>query len=219
MQEIRKHGHRDILVQEAAAAWLRRRPADSVSETARMIFENAAIEAGVPSDWLVVEGDAEGLIACTRPFDLTVFPMWAADSGGRYDISPAALGLGGGVPALITWNRSREVARAVRDARPVIRSCSDNFARGRGRPRGRPAPTVGSSRLKATLVFKRGDKVPEAGRKQADTAGKNLIVMGLGGRMRKPDRAATRLGRMDRDLSPPVRRPARCPYASHPGSR
>lgn len=190
------------------------------SETARMIFEGAAIEAGVLSDWLVVDGERDGMVACARRFDLTVFPMRATASRGQYDISAAAVGLASGGPlvivpdrgaeptcgerVLIAWNGSWEAARAVRDAWPVIRRARSVYVlavspEGAERGGGLLPARLDHHGCRATLIVERTDeaRAGEILREQAGVVNADLIVMGLHGRMGRQDVV---LGDVSRDL-------------------
>jgi nucleotide-binding universal stress UspA family protein len=107
------------------------------ADQARAIFDAAAGEAGVTSDWRVIDGDWDDpLIAFSRRVDLVVFPATATASHGVHRISAADVGLASGGPVLVTptgpfdaevgrrvlvaWKGARESARALRDAWPLI---------------------------------------------------------------------------------------------------
>ena len=107
------------------------------SERGREIFEAAAAKAEVSSEWLVIDGDFTAPMAdCARRFDLTIFPTIACAALGQHTISAADLGLTSGGPVLvvpdpgvtrhpgkrvlIAWKGTRESARALRDAWPLI---------------------------------------------------------------------------------------------------
>lgn len=109
---------------------------DQAAQKAQGYLEAAAKSAGVGADWLVLESDlANGLIHCARRTDLAIVPSHRMPSWGEFHISVEALTLACGGPVivsperstkrlgarvLIAWNGSREAARAVRDAWPLI---------------------------------------------------------------------------------------------------
>lgn len=121
----------DSILKDHAAAILK------ASEQGREIFEAAAAKAGVSSEWMVIDGDFTApMAACARRFDLTVFPTIACAALGQHTISAADLGLTSGGPVLvvpehgvtrnvgrrvlIAWKGTRESARALRDAWPLV---------------------------------------------------------------------------------------------------
>ncbi|HEY9218368.1 MAG TPA: universal stress protein [Phenylobacterium sp.] len=114
--------------------------ADAVAEraeAARMVFERAAGEGRTASNWLTCDGDFDDyLLQCARRVDLTVMGRSAHACLGGNRVSAAQVALGSGGPVLVTpdddyaapigqrvlvaWNGSREAARALRDAWPII---------------------------------------------------------------------------------------------------
>ena len=104
------------------------------AETARNVLEAAAQVHGVTSEWTDV-ADAAALTACARRTDLVVLPggkTAAADA-----LTPASLAMASGAPALVVpateaptgfarvlvaWNGSREAARALHSAWPILRT-------------------------------------------------------------------------------------------------
>ena len=190
------------LIEEEAAARLQ------ASEAARGIFEAEAASAGVTSDWLVVDGGRDqDLIACARRFDLTVFPPIAKVSLGLNDISAAAVALGGGGPVLVipdggaspalaervivAWKGSRESARALRDAWPLLSQAKDVHVlivspRGEGGPDGLLQRHLENHGLKANLIVDRSHDT-SAGqiiRDHVAALKADLVVMGVYGRPR-----------------------------------
>jgi nucleotide-binding universal stress UspA family protein len=110
---------------------------ERAAEQAREAFEQAAGEAGVQSDWVVVPGDdSKALILHGRRHDLTIFPPVARTTLGDFHVSAAGVAMQTGGPVMIVpeagfgpnvgervmlaWNGSREAARALRDAWPLI---------------------------------------------------------------------------------------------------
>jgi nucleotide-binding universal stress UspA family protein len=121
----------DSILKDHAAA------TEKASERGREIFEAAAAKAGVSSEWMVIDGDFTApMSASARRFDLTVFPTIACAALGQHTISAADLGLTSGGPVLvvpehgvtrnvgkrvlIAWKGTRESARALRDAWPLV---------------------------------------------------------------------------------------------------
>lgn len=205
----------DALLKEQAAA------VDKASDAARLIFERAAGDAGVASDWLTVDGDSDaGLVACARRFDLTVFPTKAVASLGQHQIPAGVLGLASGGPLLIVpdqgagprcgervlvaWKGSREGARALRDAWPLIRRAETVHVlvvspEGEGGPDGLLQRHLEHHDCKADVIVDRSDDASagEVIRKQAKALNADLIVMGLYGRPRLQELV---LGGVSRDL-------------------
>lgn len=112
------------------------------SEAARKIFDEVAGEAGVATDWRLIEGDDDApLTACARRFDLSVLPPVATASLGWRRLAAASIGLASGGPVLVVpeagaaptvgerilvaWKDTRESARALHDAWPLIMSATE----------------------------------------------------------------------------------------------
>ena len=190
------------LIEEEAAARLQ------ASDAARGIFEAEAGRAGVNSDWLVVDGGRDQeLITCARRFDLTVFPPIAKVSLGFNDISAAAVALGSGGPVLVipeggatptlaervvvAWKGSRESARALRDAWPLLRQAKEVHVlmvspRGEAGPEGLLQRHLENHGLKANLIVDRSHDA-SAGqiiRDHVASLKADLLVMGVYGRPR-----------------------------------
>ena len=110
---------------------------DEAAAKAEAGLAKVAAEAGVACDWRVIGGDApDDLVALARRADLMVLPR--PSPSPDYDVHASAVdvALGGGGPVLvvsetvektiigarvlIAWNGSREAARAVRDALPLM---------------------------------------------------------------------------------------------------
>ncbi len=192
----------DALIKEQDAAMVR------ASETAREIFEKAAADANVASDWRVVEdGFDDAMVACARRFDLTVFPAVAEISLGRSRVSAASLALASGGPVLvvpnggarpslgervlIAWKGSRESARALRDAWPLVSQAKEVHVlvvspHGEGGPDGLLQRHLEHHGLKANLIVDRSHDASagEVLRKQVETLNADLVVMGVYGRSR-----------------------------------
>ena len=114
------------------------------SEAARAVFEQAAARVGVESEWAEIDGDdSKALIAHGRRCDLTVFPTAARACLGDHQSTAAGLAMAIGGPVLIVpeaglsptadervllaWNGSREAARALRDAMPLLTRAKQAF--------------------------------------------------------------------------------------------
>lgn len=119
-----------------------RTQAIATAEPVRASFEAALRAAGVSGEWRMVEGLAPELLALhARYADLAIIGQ--PDPGAPYgttaqDVTVSALLTSGrpvlSVPyagrfptltghALVAWNASREAARAVNDALPLLRAC------------------------------------------------------------------------------------------------
>ena len=178
------------------------------AETARQLFEAAARAAGVASDWQVIDGDtSEDLVACARRFDLTVMPTKAYASLGQHAISAAELALGSGGPVLVlpqatlvapamdrvlvAWSGSRESARAVRDAWPLLEQAKEVHLltvtpHGDGGPDGYLQRHFERHGLKANLIVDRRADLDASAilRGCVSSLQIDLVVMGLYGRPR-----------------------------------
>lgn len=119
-----------------------RNQAIAAAEPVRQQFEAAARAAGVSAEWRMAEGLAPELLALhARYADLAIIgqPDPTAPYGTTaQDVTVSALLTSGrpvlSVPyagafpslaghALVAWNASREAARAVNDAMPLLRAC------------------------------------------------------------------------------------------------
>ncbi|MDO8411835.1 MAG: universal stress protein [Phenylobacterium sp.] len=125
----------DRLVKEHADAVLQ------ASEEARLAFEATAAAAALNSEWLTLPGErSEPMIKLARHFDLTIFPASATPAYGIHRLSAAALALASCGPVLVpredvkatvgrrvlvAWKGTRESARALRDAWPLIAAAED----------------------------------------------------------------------------------------------
>lgn len=200
---------------------------DKAAETAREMFERAASEAGVASDWLTVGGDLmTPLIDCARRADLLVLPPVVAVSLARqrYGAGDIAMACGGpvlvvgkdgcapdfGRRILVAWNGSREAARAVRDAWPLLMRAEQVdivvvSPEGEGGPDGLLQRHFERHGLKPNIIIDRSrDEDAEAVlRRQAAALGSDLLVMGLFGR---PRLAEIILGGVSREMlhAPPL---------------
>jgi len=112
--------------------------AGKAARHAREAFERAAAGEGVPAEWRVIGGTFNDLVRTARTADLLVVPgppKHGADgiliapvdtlvlsSGGPVLVVPD-LGAGTAVGAriVVAWNGSREAARAMRDALPLLK--------------------------------------------------------------------------------------------------
>lgn len=210
----------DELLKDHAAAVAK------ASEKAREIFERAAGEAGVASEWRVIDGDADdALMACARRTDLAVFPTSATASCGQHVISAADLALASGGPVLVVpdgymapsigkrvlvaWKGTRESARALHDAWPLISEGEVHVLvvapEGEGGSEGLLQRHLEHHGCKADVIVDRSEDASAASiiRGQARALGADLIVMGLYGRPRLSELV---LGGVSRDMlhNPPV---------------
>ncbi|MFA7263067.1 MAG: universal stress protein [Caulobacter sp.] len=204
--------------------------ADAVAraaEAARELFESAAADAGVQSDWLEVEGDDDfGIIACARRFDLTVLPPVALTSMGVLRIHAADIGMAAGGPILVVpeaglaatparrilvaWKGARESARALNDAWPLLAEAEDVHVlivskEAEAGPEGLLQRHFERHGCKANIVVDRSDDASAADilRRQVKALDADLLVMGLYGRPRLSEWV---LGGVSRDLlaAPPA---------------
>lgn len=181
---------------------------NQAAETARQRFEAAAADAGVASTWLEVEGDDDlALIACARRFDLTVLPPMARTSFGIAQIPAADIGLAAGGPVLVVpeaglsavpgqrmlvaWKGTRESARALHDAWPLLAEAEEVHVltvahEGEGGPEGMLQRHLERHDLKANIIVDRSHDASAADivRRQVKALGVDLVVMGLYGRPR-----------------------------------
>lgn len=178
------------------------------SESAREIFEAAARDARVDSSWLTLEGDdAVRLSEAARRFDLVIMPPTVTASLGWRRLSAADVALASGGPALIlprqptaltigerilvAWKGTRESARALRDAWPLISGAKDVHVlvvapEGEGGPEGLLQRHLERHGCEANIIV---DHSPDASaadilRRQAKALDVDLVVMGLYGRPR-----------------------------------
>lgn len=178
------------------------------SETTRSRFEAAAGDAGVSSSWLEVGGDDDlGLIASARRFDLTMLPPMARTSFGITQIAAAEVGLAAGGPILVVpesglsatpgkrilvaWKGSRESARALHDAWPLLTEADEVHVltiahEGEGGPEGMLQRHLERHGIKANIIVDRSHDASAADimRRQVKVLGADLVVMGLYGRPR-----------------------------------
>ncbi len=194
---------------------------------AREVFEQAAREAGVTTDWRLIGGDQpDELIACARRFDLTVFPTAAVASFSQTKTTAAQLALASGGPVLVVpdggfgptigkrvlvaWKGSRESARALRDAWPVIAGAESAhvlIVPPHGETGADPRLLQHFERhgCKAEIHVEAGDDAAAGDilREQIEALEIDLVVMGLYGRTRLQELV---LGGVSREMlrEPPV---------------
>lgn len=191
------------------------------SEKARAIFDAAAGDAGVRSDWRALDGDSdEMMFAFARRVDLTVFPTLATSSFGQHVIPAADLGLACGGPVIVTpgapiaptvgkriliaWKGTRESARALRDAWPLVAMADEVHVLMVG-PVGEDAPDGLLQRhlehhgRKGDVIVERSPDASAADilRRHVGALKADLLVMGLYGRPRLAERI---LGGVSDDL-------------------
>lgn len=206
---------------------LLRQHTDSIaraSAAAREILGQVARDAGVAFDWIEIDGDTDGpLGASARCFDLTILPSAATTSHGLNRISAASVAMASGGPVLIlpeqgfapsigkrvlvAWKDTRESARALRDAWPILEAAEEVsvVSVSADGPDSQLTRHLELHGCKAKVVVDHRTDAPtsdllrlEAGKVSAD-----LIVMGLYGRPRLQELV---LGGVSRELlrNPPV---------------
>jgi nucleotide-binding universal stress UspA family protein len=106
------------------------------ADHARNLFERAVNRSSLETGWRVVDGHSSGaLLFQARRSDLSILPPCDALGGGP-ECRPELVALGSGRPAIILpapknamsightvlvgWNDTRESARAVHDAMPIL---------------------------------------------------------------------------------------------------
>lgn len=197
------------------------------AETARELFESAAADAGVESRWLELAGDdAIALTNCARRFDLTVLPPIARTSFGIARTAAADIGLAAGGPVLVipdtgpvagsaervlvAWKGTRESARALHDAWPLLAEAREVHVltvahEGEGGPEGLLQRHLERHGCKPNIIVDRSEDASAADiiRRQVAALGADLLVMGLYGRPRLSEFV---LGGVSHDLlaRPPV---------------
>ena len=180
----------------------------TASETARQMFEGVAGDAGVTSEWLVIDGDADApLVALARRFDLTVMPVKARPKLGENVVTAAGVALACGGPVLalpesgypqdlgrrvvVAWKNSRESARALRDAWPLLAAAEEVHIvsvpeDGVLDPDSNLQRHFERHGVKAKLILTSGGALllSDALREQAAVLKADLVVMGVYGRSR-----------------------------------
>lgn len=190
----------DAMVSEHEAAVM------AASERAREIFEPAAAEAGVTSEWRVVQDDyTSPLTALARRTDLSILSNRARVTLGGRSIRAADVAMDSGGPVLllpndwtgksthkvlVAWNGSRESARALRDAMPYLRTARQVEVLLVDPPEDDPDGALQRylerNGCKAEVVIERSADGAAASviRRRADASGADLLVMGLYGHSR-----------------------------------
>ena len=192
----------DRLVSEHAEA------VHSAAEAARMMFEVAAGDAAVRSDWLTISGDANAeLFSVCRRFDLTRTSPHIRACLGTNRISAATLAMASGAPVLllpeaagqptlgrrivVAWKSTRESARALHDAWPMLTQAEDVHAvvvspHGEYGPDGALQRHLERHGIAAQVVvdLSRDTDVGEVLRREALSLRADMMVMGVFGRTR-----------------------------------
>lgn len=192
------------------------------SRAARQILAQAAEDAGVAFEWMEIDGDRDGeLAACARCFDLTVLPTTVSTSHGHSQTSAAEIAMGSGGPVLIlpdagfepnigkrvavAWKSSRESARALRDALPILESADEVsvVTVADAWPDDYLKQHLERLGVKAKLIVERqtGITTSDLLRIQTAKTGSDLLVMGLYGQPRLQELV---LGGVSRDLLHPT---------------
>jgi len=176
-------------------------------EAARALFEAAAADAGIASDWTVINGDDnQPVIERARRVDLTVMPPRVLAALGTHRVTAAAVGMACGGPVivlpetapppgekiLVAWKKgSRESARALRDAWPLIEAAREVHVLTIARDGDDEADDdlqrhFERHGLRANLILERQsqDQASVKIRNHVTALGADLLVMGLFGRPR-----------------------------------
>ena len=109
---------------------------DTDAEWARSLFERAVLRSPLETSWRVVEGRADArLLYMARRSDLVIAPCAGAAPASRRRepdylalqagrplliLPPQSTGLSIGNTVVVGWNDSREAARAIHDAMPIL---------------------------------------------------------------------------------------------------
>ena len=184
------------------------RTVDAAAEEARIRFEALAADACVVSDWLVIDGDTDAaLIDEARRHDLTVLPVRARPLLSENQIFAAQIGLASGGPILViaedkhpripgrrvivAWKNSRESARALRDAWPLLAAAEEVHVitvaqHGKIGPDSELQRHFERHGVKAKIIVATDKDFPPSQvlRQEAANLNADLIVMGLYGRPR-----------------------------------
>ncbi len=181
---------------------------DRTERAARARFEDAAGAGGHSRGWRSLNADfGDELVAAMRRTDLTVLPQGELPIVAERDADAASLTLQSGAPVLIlpdgaaegpiarrilvAWNGSREAARALREAWPLISEAEQVFVLIVGETSQRASePELRQlferHHVRAEFVFREGDD-GAAGRAILDEVTRqaiDLVVMGLYGHPR-----------------------------------
>lgn len=177
------------------------RQVEAAASAARRVFEAAAGEAQGPSDWWVIEDERE-LAACARRTDLMVLTTGVEHPPG-FDPGSAVLAGGGSAlivrpdaepsafrRVLVAWNGSRQAARALHAAWPLIGLADEvdvlMVGRGRGGPDSRLQRHFERHGVRPNLVRHDADDgmAGDILRREASERRSDLVVMGFYGRTR-----------------------------------
>lgn len=110
-----------------------------LSAVARTSFEAAARAASLPVTWCDINGDFDDeLVACARRHDLSILPPRMKAALGQATLTAAHVGMASGSPILVVgaapagpslgrriivaWKDTREAARAINDAWPLLKA-------------------------------------------------------------------------------------------------
>jgi len=121
---------------EAIATWLA--ALEGISGEAEETFKTRMAEAGLESEWRVMEGNVtDAVMTCARYGDLTLIGQTNPDEPAYDSSMPDQVVMGAGGPVLVVpyvghfesvgkrmmvaWSGEREAARAVRDAIPILK--------------------------------------------------------------------------------------------------
>lgn len=191
----------DRLLKEHAAA------VHKASEKARMTFEAAIAAASVKCEWLTTQGErSEPMARLARHYDLTIFPVNATATYGMHRITAAGLALASGGPVLVpqegvsaavghrvlvAWKGTRESARALRDAWPLIEKAESVHVL-KVSPQGEDGPEHLLQRhferhgRAVEVIVDRSDDLAASDviRRHVQAIGADLLVMGVYGRPR-----------------------------------
>lgn len=178
------------------------------AKAAKAAFKDATkgLEA---SEWLEFDGDHDDdIIACTRHFDLSIFPSVAGVEHSRNVILAEQIAMGSGGPVLIlpvggykprlatkvllAWKDAREPARMLRDAWPLLTEAQEVHIVLAGREAEDDISPLLANHLKAHGInswkvhVNRADDAPlgEVIRRHIDMVGADMVMLGLYGHAR-----------------------------------
>ncbi|MFN3515179.1 MAG: universal stress protein [Phenylobacterium sp.] len=177
------------------------------AEAAREAFEQAAANAGVASEWVVIEAEGpDSYMQHARRADVVVHPARGGLDAHGTPMGAADLAMGCGGPVLIVpdmvsdlkigdrilvaWNGTREAARALRDAMPMLTEAGQVTVliaspNGEG-PEGVLQRHLEDHGCKADVIVDRtrGEEADVLIRRHAQNLGADVVVMGLYGHSR-----------------------------------
>jgi nucleotide-binding universal stress UspA family protein len=189
---------------------------------ARALFDKAAAGLEGGADWLEFDGDRDDdIIACSRQYDLNIFPRVATVEHSINTIEAEQIGMGSGGPVLVlpaggykaplgrkilvAWKDTRESARALRDAWPFLREAEEvhfvmvSQTAKKALPDGLKRNLAAHGVKAVKLIVDRDDDgtTGEIIRRHIDLIGADMMVLGLYGHARVTEFV---LGGVSRDI-------------------